>query len=75
MTRPLSPRRAALLTAIEAEDGDWTASRAWHFYRATGRAPGRRTARHDLQILASAGHLDRHDEPARRHYTLRETTP
>ncbi|GAA2630064.1 hypothetical protein [Streptomyces axinellae] len=50
-------RRAVLLATARAEGGTWTTSRAWDLYRTLHLAPGRRTARRDLQHLARAGRL------------------
>lgn len=74
LARRMHPRRAALLAAIEAEGGAWPTSRAWHFYQATGLAPGRGTARRDLRYLARTGHLAPSDGTDRAYTHTGDTT-
>ena len=64
-------RRAVLLDAIEAQQGEWTTRRVQKFYRTGGiPAPLRVTARKDLQALHMTGHLVQNDDKGRRFFTL-----
>lgn len=65
-------RRAVLLDAICAEQGEWTTRRVQQFYRAGNiPAPLRVTARKDLHALHVTGHLVLDDtDKGRRFYTL-----
>lgn len=63
-------RRERLLEVIRRQGGEWTTGRVMTHYRRTGVAPGRTTARDDLNHLARHGQLDTHDERDCRVYTL-----
>ncbi|MEV6014674.1 hypothetical protein [Streptomyces sp. NPDC051997] len=65
------PRRALLLSAVQAKRGEWTTGRVKRFYRK--HLPThvlRVTMRRDLAALHADGHLVLHDTPNRRFYTL-----
>ena len=69
----LHPRLVLLLAVIRTQRGQWTTTRVGLAYAAQGYdAPKHTTHSHDLERLAAAGHLQRHDQPGRTHYTLRE---
>ncbi len=72
-TPSAADRQAALLDAIHAHGGRWKSGRAVQALRTLGIhpvSPG--TAASDLNRLAEAGHLDRHDKPGVTFYTLRK---
>ena len=63
-------RRQALIHVINHEGGEWTVGRVKaHYRRIIGRHVYRATIRRDLADLHRRGHLDRHDDSARRFYT------
>lgn len=68
-------RLAVLRQTVTTCEGVWTAGRVHELYRSLGIAPGRRTARLDLDRLHREGVLGRHDEPTRRYYTCTPTGP
>lgn len=61
-------RLAFLRQTIANHQGVWTAGRVHDLYRDLMIAPGRRTARLDLDRLHREGVLGRHDGPRSRHY-------
>jgi hypothetical protein len=67
-------RLAVLRQTVTTCEGVWTAGRVHELYRRLGIAPGRRTARLDLDRLHREGVLGRHDEPTCRYYTCTTTT-
>lgn len=50
-------RQQLLLAEIQKTGGLWPTGRAWDWYRKQGLAPGRGTARKDLEALAARGLL------------------
>lgn len=64
------PRRRRLLAEIHTLGGHITTGQAHRFYRATGWAPGRTTAKKDLQFLKRRGVLVERGPDNDRTYTL-----
>lgn len=67
-------RQARLLEEIRATGGRWSSGRVVRAYGQLGYGCGTRTARVDLAVLTTQGHLVQHDEKGRRYFTLHSYT-
>jgi hypothetical protein len=67
-------RQSRLLDEIRAQGGRWASGRVVRAYRQLGYGYGTRTARVDLAVLTTQGHLVQHDEKGRRYFTLNAYT-
>ncbi len=70
MTEQIRARQRRLLDEIRATNREWTTGLAHGLYQATGWAPGRATAKKDLQVLARRGVLTESGPDNGRTYTL-----